>query len=323
MKGSYRVIVSNSNVRYDFVIRRNITIIRGDSATGKTTLVEMIGEFYETGADSGINLKCDRPCRTIGGKDWKTLLSLLHETIVFIDEGNAFLHSTEFAEAVRDSDNYYVLVTREGLPNLPYSVEEIYGIRYSGKYAGLKQVFNEFYHIYGRFDHRVSVHLTRILIEDSNSGFEFFEGLSAGKDYDVVSAGGKSNIFARAWQYADTGVLIIADGAAFGSEMDRITKLLQQKPNIILYLPESFEWLILKSGVVKAEGLNDILDAPENYIESSRYFSWERFFTAFLVEATLGSHLKYSKKRLNPVYLHENTASKIVAVMDGLMDFMQ
>jgi predicted ABC-class ATPase len=42
MKGSYRVIVQNSIVRYDFTIRRNITIIKGDSATGKTTLVDIV-----------------------------------------------------------------------------------------------------------------------------------------------------------------------------------------------------------------------------------------------------------------------------------------
>lgn len=45
MKGSYRVVVQNSSVRYDFVIRRNITVIKGDSATGKTTLIEMIREY--------------------------------------------------------------------------------------------------------------------------------------------------------------------------------------------------------------------------------------------------------------------------------------
>ena len=140
MKGNYRIIVSNSNVKYDFTIRRNITILKGDSATGKTTLVEMVSEFYESGTDSGIDLRCDRPCRTLGGRDWHMILASLHETIVFIDEGNASLPTNEFAEAVRDSDNYYILVTREGLPNLPYSVEEIYGIRYSGKYAGLKQM---------------------------------------------------------------------------------------------------------------------------------------------------------------------------------------
>lgn len=58
MKGSYKIIVQNSNVRYEFEIRRNITIIKGDSATGKTTLVEMIGEFYENGLSSGIELFC-------------------------------------------------------------------------------------------------------------------------------------------------------------------------------------------------------------------------------------------------------------------------
>lgn len=60
MKGSYKIIVQNSNVRYEFEIRRNITIIKGDSATGKTTLVEMIGEFYENGLSSGIELFCKK-----------------------------------------------------------------------------------------------------------------------------------------------------------------------------------------------------------------------------------------------------------------------
>ena len=54
----------------------------------------------------------------------------------------------EFASVIQDTDNYYVIVTREGIPSLPYSVDEIYGIRDSGKYGTLKQTYNEFYHIY-------------------------------------------------------------------------------------------------------------------------------------------------------------------------------
>lgn len=150
MKGSYEIIVSNAKVRYDFTIRRNITIIKGNSATGKTTLVEMIREYYESGEDSGIQLQCKKNCRVLAGRDWKQLLGTMHDSIIFIDEDNAFLPTPEFAEAVRESDNYYVIVTREGLPNLPYSVEEIYGIRESGKYASLKQTYNELYHIYGK-----------------------------------------------------------------------------------------------------------------------------------------------------------------------------
>ena len=54
MTGAYRVVVQNRKIKFDFEIRRNITILRGDSATGKTTLVEMILEYEELGPDSGI-----------------------------------------------------------------------------------------------------------------------------------------------------------------------------------------------------------------------------------------------------------------------------
>ncbi len=40
--------------------------------------------------------------------------------------------SKEFADAIQKTDKYYVTVTREGISTLPYSVEEIYGIRNSG-----------------------------------------------------------------------------------------------------------------------------------------------------------------------------------------------
>ena len=35
-----RIIVENKKIRYDFEVKRNITIIKGDSATGKTTLAD-------------------------------------------------------------------------------------------------------------------------------------------------------------------------------------------------------------------------------------------------------------------------------------------
>mgnify|MGYP001029826040 FL=1 len=38
MKGSHRIIVESRKVKYDFVIHRNITIITGDSGSGKTVL---------------------------------------------------------------------------------------------------------------------------------------------------------------------------------------------------------------------------------------------------------------------------------------------
>lgn len=150
MRGKYQIIIENRKMKYDFEIKRNLTIIKGDSATGKTTMVDMVAEFYENGRDSGINLKCDKLCAVLQGKDWKLQLDNLHESIIFIDEGNAFVSTKEFASAIQKTNNYYVIVTREALPMLPYSVTEIYGIRNSGKYGDLKQTYNAMYRIYGR-----------------------------------------------------------------------------------------------------------------------------------------------------------------------------
>ena len=291
MRGSYRIIVQNAKVRYDFEVRRNLTVIRGNSATGKTTLIEMIREYYEDGISSGVELSCAKTCAVLSGRDWKPVLDTMRERIVFIDEGNSFVYTKEFARAVGQSDNYYVIVTREGLENLPYSVEEIYGIRESGKYATLKQTYNELYHIYEKQNLPGKITPTKVIVEDSNAGFDFYKGISVGANWSVVSANGKSNIFAEVVQNInEEKILVIADGAAFGPEMNRMAKIIQERENIALYLPESFEWIILKSGVSGDREVREILKAPQNYIDSGKYFSWERYFTALLIEKTKDSY---------------------------------
>lgn len=49
MYGIHHVIVQNGNLKYEFDIKRNITILKGDSASGKTTLIEMIQEYLING----------------------------------------------------------------------------------------------------------------------------------------------------------------------------------------------------------------------------------------------------------------------------------
>ena len=38
MRGSHKVIIETERMKYEFTIRRNITVILGDSATGKQLL---------------------------------------------------------------------------------------------------------------------------------------------------------------------------------------------------------------------------------------------------------------------------------------------
>lgn len=81
--------------------------------------------------------------------------------------------------------------------------------------------------------------------------------------------------------------------------------------NITLCLPESFEWLILKSGLIKTENIQEILADPSAYIESAEFFSWENFFEKYLIAITVNTPFQYAKKKLNPVYLNPANANKI------------
>lgn len=319
MKGHYHIIVQNRYLKYDFEIRRNLTIIQGDSATGKTTLVEMIRES-RLDPKSGITISCERPCRVIEGDLWKEQLSYISNSILFIDEGASFVETEEFAVAARNSSNYFVIVTRENLEMLPISVEEVYGIRSSGKYGTLEPVYHEMYRLYDvERSQDSSVTPNHILVEDSNAGFEFFHDVAEKNDLSCTSAHGKSNVFTCLADIdTDEETLVIADGAAFASQMNRIVHLVKRNRKIHLYLPESFEWLLLSSGVIHDRQLQDILDDPVEHIDSSEYFSWERFFTALIIEKTKGSYLQYSKSKLNGNYLQKGIQDKIIAYMSEM-----
>ena len=148
MTGKHTIIVQTKRIKFELTVERNITILRGDSATGKTTLVDLIEEYCrDDDKSSGVQLSCDKNCEVLGGNKWKEMLRLINDSIVFIDEQNKFLVTQEFAKAIQKTDNYYVIVSREKLPMLPYSINEIYGLRLS-KYSTVKQVYNEAFHLY-------------------------------------------------------------------------------------------------------------------------------------------------------------------------------
>lgn len=311
MKGKYHIIVQNSRVKFEFDIKRNITIVRGDSATGKTTLVSLIDTYDRLGADSGVEVSCSKRCLTVNNSNWESILNSVSECIVFIDEENTIIKSDDFARKIKDTNNYYVIITRENLPNLPYSVEEIYGIHTSGKYADMRRTYNSFYQLYSVDEQRMADKAETVIVEDSNSGYDFFNAVAA-DDINCISAGGKTKIKRTVMDNEGKHLLVIADGAAFGSEMGELFLYMQKHPEVSLYLPESFEWLILKSGLIDGNRIADILQHTEDFLESSEYFSWERFYTKLLISETEGTYLQYSKQKLNDVYLNPNEKEAII-----------
>ncbi len=150
MIGRYELTLYNNKVYYKMTISRNITVLRGDSASGKSEFIRLLAMYTGNPFSSGKTLNCEKTCSVLNEENWKLFTSSYTDRIFFIDEGNSFLRSKEFADTVKGSDNYYVIVTRENLPQLPYSIDEIYGLREgepSEKYHIAKRVYNEMYRI--------------------------------------------------------------------------------------------------------------------------------------------------------------------------------
>ena len=100
--------------------------------------------------------------------------------------------------------------------------------------------------------------------------------------------------------------------------MNRLYKQVKVKSNVKLYLPESFEWIILQSGIVDEKEIRTILLEPEQYIDSKDYFSWEQYFAKLLIRCTENTYLQYRKSKLNETYLHEKNKKIILESIKGI-----
>ena len=70
MVGKYDIEVYNNKAHYFLTVKRNITILQGDSASGKTELIRLISEHEANGNSSGITVKCEKKCTVLTNVDW-------------------------------------------------------------------------------------------------------------------------------------------------------------------------------------------------------------------------------------------------------------
>ena len=310
--GSFRFKVYNKHIQYDFIIKRNVTVISGNSGVGKTALIDLLKEYMLM---SSRNKKLNS-ITIETNSDWlvwddsllrNNYFKTINSKIIFIDEDIDFIFTKEFSSFVKHSDNYFVLIRRDNLSNLGklsrvvFSIDEVYTIVNSGKY-------NKFLRVYNNFD-KIIKKPDIIIVEDSNSGYDFFKYVSNINNIECICAYGKDkilNLIDNNLSYLSTKeVLIIADGAAFGSNIILIKNTVAKYDNIKFWLPESFEWLILNSDMFNRH-IGDILYNTSKYIDISKFLSWERYFNYLLTHYTLNMFCAYNKtKSLSECYLRD------------------
>lgn len=215
------------------------------------------------------------------------------------------------------SSNYFVLISRADFPNLPYSVDEIYKIKTSGKYHSFVPAYQD------RGNHRYAISRSApkqdfsiLLCEDSKSGFQFFERHFADSELTCASAMTNSAILGWLDQHLDDRVFVVADGAAFGCYADRVLKLQDiHRDAVTVCLPESFEWLLLSSGVISGIDAKAVLQEPEAFADSEKFKSWEDFFYKYLRDKTGNSVFRYDKDCIPEAFCRGSNSAKVMALI--------
>lgn len=290
MFGSIDVTIESSKVNYDLTLERNVTVITGNSGKGKSVLVNMVRDAKDPSLK--IKIICDVPCIAIND-DTIDKLSTIKNSVIFIDEFDTDVTSKTLANYIKNSSNYFVIVTRESLYQIPYSIKSIYTINNIGKYSKIGRTYNTIESKYKASKSIAFEKFDRVIVEDSGAGFNCLSKIY-GED-KCVTAEGNSSVFSTISSLSKefNSVIVVVDGAAFGAYMSSCYFRIKYDIELLIYAPESFEYLLLSTGkydelqphlrdYIILPTVAEILDSPGMFVDSSVYESWEQFFTAVL-----------------------------------------
>lgn len=290
--GAERILVRTNKIQYDIVLNRRITIIKGDSARGKSYLYKLIKDSKSLDSVTCIS---ERDVDVFEySKNLDMNLSSYEGSILFLDEDNPLISNKEFLSLIFKYDIWFVFISRDDTDlNISYSIEEVYDLKNSGKYFYLEKHYKE--------NINSKSNLNKLITEDSKSGYQLFSKL----DYECIPANGNSNLVSLAIDSLNYGCTFIFDSANFGQYMQQLYDL-AILGKIDLIAVESFEYMLLKSSLFKKDvEVQSVLDFPQNYV-SSEFKTWENFFEYFLNYIMMKHNGRgYSKSKLSYCFSKE------------------
>lgn len=145
MVGVQYVKISNERVIFEFDLYRKVTIIRGDSATGKTILYDLVAQHNrEAGNPSKLVVQSTKKCYAFKWRMRSTNVDGVTDSIIFIDEvGAERKNHKKLAELISNSDNYFVIIYRDDIEALPRCIAEICKIKSLNKYTSPGKIYNQ------------------------------------------------------------------------------------------------------------------------------------------------------------------------------------
>lgn len=133
MKGRFSLEIESRKVIYQLNIERKVTVIKGNSGTGKSSMIRLLSDHVELGKDSGVRIRKSSDYKIIvfeNRTDWIRELEQVHNSIIFVDEDVRYLYDKHFQKLFQTADCYIVIISRSGMfQQLPYAISSVYELR--------------------------------------------------------------------------------------------------------------------------------------------------------------------------------------------------
>lgn len=344
MLGTYRVsVLVDKVIRYEFTLKRQFTIVCGDSGTGKTVLRDFI-QMHFTEKDNDrvkivITPEFNASSVPVARAITEDLLSVresgdTHDDgsyklkwskkprnkIIFVDEDYAYLRGIGFAAATNYTDAYYVVLARDTRV-AEYLNNSVWDFIYF-KEVGNETIVNKAFKMYNEYNGIIG-NYDEVLHEDSTTGKEI---CAKALSEVVESVYGNINIVQNVEERPRSTILMIADGANFSNILSEIIDTSEECLNTVyLLLPESTEYVLLHNKLFSTDS-NVIysINNPSLACDTTKYISYERMYEDIITLAHINSPNKipeYEKKKDLEAYKTESfidTYRAILTRIDGI-----
>lgn len=231
--------IETKRLKYKLDIKGKYSVIQGDSGNGKTNMCRLLQQRM-TG-DKTIKISSKLPVITLASFDDGSGLKDTRNSVIVLDENYKILREPDAASILRESDNYFVIISRKNLDFLPLCVENLYEMQTNGRGHWLQQKYT----VTGiRNFHGIK----HIVTEDQVSGLEFFQEHF---NVDVTSAKSKSEVIRHLQHFIDidpeyNDILIVYDAAAFAYQKEALDTWIHEKQLRVQMLDwYSFEHYVL------------------------------------------------------------------------------
>lgn len=305
-------MVRKGNVIYKIKVERKVSVIRDSSGTGKTLLCDNIEESEDIG--SKVKKICDENYNvvTLTSQMFKTIeIKNMKPTVFFVDEFTHIPSTHEFAKMVMDSKHYFVIMTRKttSFCQIPYSCHCVYELKKIGnELTNVPSYPNKMYLPCVPF-----LPIYYITEDGKSSGYLLEKLIQNGKRVGVNS----SVIDAIREALSNGNVLTMVDGAAFGAYIENIVKTLEVIKNdkVGLFLPESYEWLLLHLSMFKRDNEVQLaLSDPYKLADS-----YERYYEDICIKAFAKYNISYAKGNNNGKVLTAENIRELANMFEGVI----